>query len=86
MNYIKDTKEAYKNNNKAKAYKEQYTKGFKWARFTMWRQKKILKSHFSKSEYNEDQNILDIPCGTGFIGKILCNTKQLLLLLIYRII
>ena len=75
MDYVKDTKDAYKNVVKAQQYQEQYTKGFKWARFTMWRQRKILKKIIDKCNFNENDKILDIPCGTGFIGKILCNTR-----------
>ena len=43
MDYLEDTKNAYKKELKAKKYQEQYTRGFKWARFTMWRQKVIIK-------------------------------------------
>ena len=75
MDYVKDTQDAYKNVVKARQYQEQYTKGFKWARFTMWRQRKILKKIIDQCNFNENDNILDIPCGTGFIGKILCDTK-----------
>ena len=75
MDYVKDTKDAYKNVLKAQQYQEQYTKGFKWARFTMWRQRKILKKIIDKCNFNENDKILDIPCGTGFIGKILCDTQ-----------
>lgn len=74
MDYIKDTKDAYKNETKAKAYQEQYTKGFKWARFTMWRQRLIIRRIIDKCNFNENHKILDIPCGAGFIGKILCDT------------
>jgi ubiquinone/menaquinone biosynthesis C-methylase UbiE len=78
MDYIKDTKDAYKTKTKAKAYQEQYTKGFKWARFTMWRQRLIIKRIINKSNFNGNDKILDIPCGAGFIGKILCDTPALI--------
>ncbi len=78
MDYIRDTKDAYKTETKAKAYQEQYTKGFKWARFTMWRQTLIIKSILNKCNLNGNDKILDIPCGTGFIGKILCDTPALI--------
>ena len=74
MDYVKDTKDAYKTETKAKVYQEQYTKGFKWARFTMWRQRLIIKGLLNKCNFNENDRILDIPCGAGFIGKILCGT------------
>jgi ubiquinone/menaquinone biosynthesis C-methylase UbiE len=74
MNYDKDTKNAYRNELKAKEYQEQYTKGTKWARFTMWRQKVLIKKIIEQCNFKQDDKILDIPCGTGFIGKILCNS------------
>ncbi len=75
MDYIKDTKNAYKGELKAKEYQEQYTKGFKWARFTMWRQRVLIKKIINQCNFTKTDKILDIPCGTGFIGKILCNTQ-----------
>ena len=74
MNYLKDTKNAYKNEIKAKEYQEQYTKGYKWARFAMWRQKLIIKKILKKCNITKNNNIIDIPCGAGYIGRILCNT------------
>ncbi len=78
MDYIEDTKNAYKGELKAKEYQEQYTKGFKWARFTMWRQRVIIKKIINQCNFTKTDKILDIPCGTGFIGKILCNTPALI--------
>ena len=74
MNYEKDTKNAYRNEIKARAYREQYTKGTKWARFTMWRQKTIIDKIIKECNFKQTDRILDIPCGTGFIGKLLCNS------------
>ena len=39
VDYEQDTRNAYRNKEKAKAYLEQYTRGTKWARFTMWRKR-----------------------------------------------
>ena len=58
MDYIKDTKDAYKNETKARVYQEQYTKGFKWARFTMWRQRLIIQRIIDKCNFNENHKIL----------------------------
>jgi len=74
MDYIEDTKNAYKGALKAKEYQEQYTRGFKWARFTMWRQRIIIDRIIHQCNFTKTDKILDIPCGTGFIGKILCKT------------
>ena len=71
MDYEKDTKEAYRNKTKAKSYQDQYIKGTKWARFTMWRQKILLERILNECKFNKEDKILDIPCGTGYIGSLL---------------
>lgn len=74
MNYVEDTKNAYRDKLKAREYHEQYTKGTKWARFTMWRQRALIEKIIKQCNFKKTDKILDIPCGTGFIGKILCNS------------
>lgn len=73
--YEAETKEAYQNKSKAKAYRDQYTTGFKWARFTMWRQKKITFNLLSLCKLESNHKILDIPCGAGLIGDTLSKFK-----------
>ena len=76
MSYEKDTKNAYRNFNKAHAYKDQYKVGFKWARFTMWRQKKIIEDFLSFSNLNlPNKSILDVPCGAGYLGTVFSKFK-----------
>jgi len=74
MDYNKDTRDAYQNKLKAKEYQEQYTKGTKWARFTMWRQRVLIDNIINQCNFKKTEKILDIPCGTGFIGKILSKS------------
>lgn len=74
MNYDSDTRNAYRNPAKARDYQEQYTKGTRWARFTMWRQRRLIERLLAKCALDDTSAILDIPCGTGFIGDILCRT------------
>jgi len=71
MSYESDTREAYRNKTKASAYKNQYITGFKWARFTMWKQKIIINNYLNSCELDCDDSLLDIPCGAGYIGGIL---------------
>ena len=71
MSYESDTRDAYKNDTKANAYKNQYIKGFKWARFTMWKQKIIINNYLKSCDLDSDDSVLDIPCGAGYIGGIL---------------
>lgn len=73
MDYERDTKNAYRNKAKAKAYLEQYTKGTKWARFTMWRQRTLVEKLLKQCDLTASDRVLDIPCGTGLISKILLN-------------
>jgi len=75
MSYEVDTKNAYRNKVKAKAYQDQYIKGAKWARFTMWRQKYLIEKLLDLCNLKNDDIILDIPCGTGYIGDILSHNK-----------
>jgi ubiquinone/menaquinone biosynthesis C-methylase UbiE len=75
MNYEKDTKEAYRNEVKAKSYQDQYIKGVKWARFTMWKQKRLMKKMLQACDLKATDKVLDIPCGTGYIGELLDKTQ-----------
>jgi SAM-dependent methyltransferase len=73
MSYESQTKNAYRNKIKAKDYQDQYIKGSKWARFTMWRQKNATSSLLNLCDLCESDIILDAPCGTGLIGELLNN-------------
>jgi ubiquinone/menaquinone biosynthesis C-methylase UbiE len=41
----------------------------------MWRQRVLIKKIINRCNFTKTDKILDIPCGTGFIGKILCETS-----------
>jgi len=73
VEYERDTKNAYRNEEKAKAYLDQYTTGTRWARFTMWRQRGLIKRILDRCDLTVSDRLLDIPCGTGLIGRILLN-------------
>ena len=73
MDYEQDTRNAYRNKEKAKAYLEQYTRGTKWARFTMWRKRLLVGRILDHCDLTATDRVLDIPCGTGVISKILSN-------------
>ena len=74
MDYETETRNAYRNRAKAKAYHEQYIKGAKWARFTMWRQRRLVEAMLSECQLGRTSRILDAPCGTGVVGRNLCQT------------
>ena len=73
MSYETETKNAYRNKAKANAYKNQYIQGTKWARFTMWKQKRIITKFLDTCNLESDHTVLDIPCGTGYIGSVLAK-------------
>lgn len=75
MDYEKHTRSAYRNKQKASDYKAQYTVGRKWARFTMWRQKALIQRLLHRCNLSAADRILDIPCGTGFIGNLLQGAR-----------
>ncbi len=70
MDYINDTREAFRNSLKAKIYKEQYTKGTKWSRFTMWRIRRCTRKALDECNLTNEDSLLDIPCGTGLLLKV----------------
>jgi len=75
MSYEIHTKNAYRNKSKAKEYQDQYIKGTKWARFTMWRQKGLIEKLLYICNLENHDKVLDMPCGTGYIGDILSRKK-----------
>ncbi len=71
MAYEKDTRLAYKDRQKAKAYRTLQTTDKSWGRFASWREKACVKKALSKCSLAKDENILDIPCGTGVLASVL---------------
>ena len=69
--YEKDTRQAYRNVQKAQAYKSLYTRELSWARFSMWRERAIVRRALAGCGLSPQAKILDIPCGTGILGGIL---------------
>lgn len=69
MDYNKDTRTAY-TLEKAKSYKSQQTRGFSWARFTTWRERAITSKLLQYCNLSSAGRILDLPCGTGILGRI----------------
>lgn len=70
MDYEKDTRLAYKDRQKAKAYKNLQTVDKSWGRFASWREKLCVKKALHKCSLDKDEKILDIPCGTGILASV----------------
>lgn len=73
MDYERGTRSAYRSEQRAKVYKEQYTNGLKWARFTMWRERVIIKRALKECNLRGNEKILDFPHGTGTLTQVLAD-------------
>jgi SAM-dependent methyltransferase len=73
LNYESDTRDAYKEKSKAERYRAQYVQGAKWARFTMWKQKRMIRRILAKCNLSASDRLLDFPCGAGYIGRLACQ-------------
>jgi SAM-dependent methyltransferase len=69
--YEKDTRQAYRNVRKARAYKNGQSQDLSWARITSWRERVIVQKALAGCGLSPLAKILDIPCGTGILGGIL---------------
>jgi len=70
-NYETDTLNAYRSKQRAAEYKHYHTQGWSWARFSTWREQRLLARELSRYSWSADDRLLDIPCGTGILGKLL---------------
>lgn len=70
-NYETDTLNAYKSRQRAVEYKQHHTKDWSWARVATWREQTLLKKELSRFTWSSEDRLLDIPCGTGILGKLL---------------
>jgi 2-polyprenyl-3-methyl-5-hydroxy-6-metoxy-1,4-benzoquinol methylase len=71
FDYEKETLTAYQNDSRAKEYKEYHTKKWSWGRFATWKEQRILDREISKYKWSSKDRLLDIPCGTGVLGRLL---------------
>lgn len=66
--YEKDTRQAYRHVQKARAYKNFHTRDLNWARFSTWRERVIVQGALAGCGLSPQAKILDIPCGTGILA------------------
>lgn len=69
--YEKDTRQAYRNAQKARTYKGYQSQDLTWGRVTSWREWIIVHRVLARCRLSPQAKILDIPCGTGIMGDIL---------------
>jgi len=70
-NYETDTLNAYRSRQRAAQYKRYHTRDWSWARISTWREQRLLARELSRYSWSSDDLLLDIPCGTGILGKLL---------------
>lgn len=69
--YETDTLNAYRTRQRAEEYKRYHTADWSWARISTWREQRLLALELSRYPWSSDDRLLDIPCGTGILGKLL---------------
>lgn len=70
-NYEVETLNAYRTRQRAVEYKRFHTTGWSWARISTWREQRLLARELSRYSWSSKDRLLDIPCGTGILGKLL---------------
>jgi ubiquinone/menaquinone biosynthesis C-methylase UbiE len=73
MDYENNTLNGYKDLNRAKLYKHHQTNAFSWARLVTFFEQKLIKKELNCFNWDGDHTLLDIPCGTGILGKTIKN-------------
>jgi SAM-dependent methyltransferase len=71
MSYEQDTRAAYRSQARAAAYRHRQTHAWSWARLATWREQARLARVLRGLGLNERALVLDVPCGTGILGRLL---------------
>lgn len=69
--YEAETLNAYRTRQRAEEYKRYHTKDWSWARISTWQEQRLLARELSCYSWSVTDRLLDIPCGTGILGKLL---------------
>ena len=69
--YETETLNAYRTRRRAEEYKRYHTTDWSWARISTWREQRLLDRELSRYSWSAQDRLLDIPCGTGILGKLL---------------
>lgn len=71
MDYEKQTLNAYRTPERAAEYKQFHTTDWSWGRFITWIEQKAVARELARYDWSSSDQLLDIPCGTGILGKLL---------------
>ncbi len=71
IDYERDTLNAYQTPERAYAYKRYNTINWSWARFVTGFEQRAIARELARYKWASSDQLLDIPCGTGILGKVL---------------
>ena len=71
MDYEHDTLNAYRSVKRAKQYKNFHTKQLSWGRFVTFIEQRAISRILKQYNWSKSDRLLDIPCGTGVLGRLL---------------
>lgn len=69
--YEKQTLNAYRTPERAAEYKRFHTTDWSWGRFVTWSEQRAVARELRRYDWSPLDQLLDIPCGTGILGKLL---------------
>jgi SAM-dependent methyltransferase len=69
--YERHTLNAYLNSERAAEYKRFHTTDWSWGRFVTWCEQRAVARELARYDWSPLDQLLDIPCGTGILGKLL---------------
>ena len=69
--YEQQTLNAYRTSERAVEYKRFHTSDWTWGRFVTWLEQRAIARELSRYEWVPTDQLLDIPCGTGILGRTL---------------
>lgn len=71
MDYEKQTLNAYRTPERAAEYKRFHTTDLSWGRYVTWCEQRSVARELARYDWSSSDKLLDIPCGTGILGKLL---------------
>jgi len=71
VDYERDTLNAYKSSERAQEYKQFHTSQMSWGRIVTWFEQRAIRNLLNSYDWSRDDELLDIPCGTGILGTLL---------------
>jgi SAM-dependent methyltransferase len=71
MDYENQTLNGYRTPERAAEYKRFHTTDWSWGRFVTWIEQKAVARELARYDWSSLDQLLDIPCGTGVLGKLL---------------